>query len=142
MSQGSSRTQASTSVPVDSVLLYFWACWSRPSFEKKGRVGVPLSLAFPVQAGRPERPRLTYGTHPSFPRDFSKLHQCLASTQVLGCHVGVSYRGFLKKNFVYLLCVYPFTPRLRCLSNASHNALFKTRCGFLLGIGSQTWLHI
>lgn len=46
------------------------------------------------------------------------------------------------KNFVYLLGVYPFTPRLPYLSDAARNALFKTRWGFFGGIGSQSWLHI
>lgn len=120
--------------------LYFGPCWSLPSLEKKGRVGVSLSLAFQVQAGRPESPRLTHSTHPSFPRDFSKLHHCLASLQVLGCHAGVSYTGFLKL-CIFTRC-YPFTPRLPYLSNAARNALFKTRWEFFGGIGSQSWLHI
>lgn len=28
------------------------------------------------------------------------------------------------KNFVYLLCVYPLTPGMQRLSNATHNAVF------------------
>lgn len=120
--------------------LYFGPCWSQPSLEKKGRVGVSLSLAFPVQASRPESPRLAYSTHPSFPGDFSKLHHCLASSQVLGCHAGVSYTGFLK------LCIFtrfiPLHPKAavpfqRCSQRTVQNTL-----GILWGIGSQSWLHI
>ena len=111
--------------------LHFGPCWSQPSLEKKGRVGVSLSLAFPVQAGRPESPRLAYSTHPSFPRDFSKLHHCLASSQVLGCHAGVSYTGFLKL-CVFTRCI-PLHPKAavpfqRCSQRTVQNTL-----GLLLG---------
>lgn len=57
-----------------------------------------------AQAGRPESPRLPWSTRSSSPRYFSELHHCLASGQVLGCHVGVSYTGFLKL-CIFALCV-------------------------------------
>lgn len=78
-----------------AVSLNFPACLSRPSLEKGCLLWLPVS-PWPSWFRQvvPERPRLIYSTYPSFPRDFSKLHHCLASRQVLGCPVGVSYTGF------------------------------------------------
>lgn len=78
-----------------AVLLNFPACLSRPSLKKGCLLWLPVS-PWPSWFRQvvPERPRLIYSTYPSFPRDFSKLHHCLASRQVLGCPVGVSYTGF------------------------------------------------
>lgn len=114
--------------------LYFGPCWSQPSLEKKGRVGVSLSLAFPVQASRPESPRLAYSTHPSFPGDFSKLHHCLASSQVLGCHAGVSYTGFLK------LCIFTrFIPTPSPQGCRTFPTLLATHCSKHVGNSLGYW---
>lgn len=78
------------------VLLNFPACSSTLDHPLKRKGLWPPLSPWPSGCRQVvlERPRLTYSMYPSFPRDFSKLHHCLAFRQVLGCHVAVSYTGF------------------------------------------------